>query len=174
MRARVVGVWPSISISVRVARVAFPIIVAVALVRVGLLQAVVRPVWYAIVVPVASFSAASDRTLRSERRIVLVVLLQAVVPAVLFLVVIPAVLFPVVILAVLFPMVMPAVLFPVVIPVVLFSVVIPAVLFPVVVPVAISHEVTNQARYQCCLVLVVLLQAVVQDVSCRVVVPVAS
>lgn len=137
MRARVVGVWPSVSISVRVARVAFPITVAVALVRVGLLQAVVRPVWYAIVVPVASFSAASDRTLRSERRIVLVVLLQAVVPAVLFLVVIPAVLLP-------------------------------------IVPVAISHEVTNQTRYQCCLVLVVLLQAVVQDVSYRVVVPVAS
>jgi hypothetical protein len=146
MRARVVGVWPPISISVRVARVAFPITVAVALVRVGLLQAVVRPVWYAIVVPVASFSAASDRTLQSERRIVLVVLLQAVVPAVLFPVVIPAVLFPVVI---------------------------PAVLFPIV-PVAISHEAMYQARYQCCLVLVVLLQAVVQDVSCRVVVPVAS
>jgi hypothetical protein len=164
MRARVVGVWPSISISVRVARVAFPITVAVALMRVGLLQAVVRPVWYAIVVPVATFSAASDRTLRSERRIVLVVLLQAVVPAVLFPVVMPAVLFPVVI---------PVVLFPMVVPVVLFPVVIPVVLFPVAL-VAISHEVTYQARYQCCLVLVVLLQAVVQDVSCRVVVPVAS
>jgi hypothetical protein len=173
MRARVVGVWPSISISVRVARVAFPITVAVALMRVGLLQAVVRPVWYAIVVPVATFSAASDRTLRSERRIVLVVLLQAVVPAVLFPVVMPAVLFPVVIPVVLFPMVVPVVLFPVVIPAVLFSVVIPVVLFPVAL-VAISHEVTYQARYQCCLVLVVLLQAVVQDVSCRVVVPVAS
>jgi len=136
LRARVVGVWTSVSISIRVATVACPITVEVALVRVGLLQAVVRSVWYAIVVPVATSSVASAHTPRSERRVVRVALLQAVVPVVSF---------------------------PVVVPVVSFPVVVPAVSFPVV-PVASSHKAGKQARYQCCLVRVVLLQAVVQAV----------
>jgi ABC-type transport system involved in cytochrome c biogenesis permease component len=80
---------------------------------------------------------ASAHTPRSERRVVRVALLQAVVPVVSF---------------------------PVVFPVVSFPVVIPAVSFPVVVPVASSHEAGKQARYQCCLVRVVLLQAVVQAI----------
>lgn len=59
--------------------------------RVGLLQAVVRSVWYAIVVPVATSSVASAHTPQSERQVVLVGLLEAVIQAVSFPVVVPAV-----------------------------------------------------------------------------------